>query len=180
MLRKISESCIRRMNSGENALFSNITFDLDDMFQTFKNFNTKFCSFSLIEVGDKISIQDNKLVIFKSGNLQPIQRWWYNTNRNSSIQQLEDYLEDYFKFLEMSALCVSTSKKGYNCIKSENGKGVLDLLVHTKALNKVIVSALYKLMKTYNNTISVKAKIEGLKNVIEGFNSQLSDSFFEE
>ena len=180
MLRKISESCIKRMNSNENNLFSNIMFDLDDMFETFKAFNTKFSPFSLIEVGDKISIQDNKLIVFKNGNLQSIQRWWYNTNRNLSIQQLEEYLDDYFKFMEMSALCLSTSKKGYNCVKSESGKSVLDLLVHTKTLNKLIVVALSNLMKTYNDTITIKAKIEGIKNVIEGFNSQLSDSFFEE
>lgn len=178
MLANISNNYIKKMNSNEEAILKNVLFDLDDMFDTYKKFYGIFESAKNIEAGDKISIQENKLVLFKSGSLQFVQRWWSNENRTKSTDNLETCLSDYFKFLDMCALCVKNNKKETRCFSKTYNKSLLDLVVHVTEMNKFLIKGLKNLETTYSDTLIIKTRYSNFVKIIKGFNKDINKHFF--
>lgn len=178
MLANISNNYIKKMNSNEEAILKNILFDLDDMFDTYKKFYGIFENAKDIQSGDKISIQESKMIVFKSGNLQFVQRWWNNENRTKSTDNLEIILNEYFKFLDMCSMCVQCNKKETRCFSKRYNKSLLDLVVHVTELNKILMKALENLETTYSETLIIKTRYSNFIKIINGFHKDINKHFF--
>ncbi len=73
--------------------------------------NTLFCNLKVIsqlEPDQKLYVSDKELVIDVSNYLSPISRWWYDENRDKTLERITELAEEAIQ-------------NGNNAIRSESG-----------------------------------------------------------
>jgi hypothetical protein len=108
---------------------------------------------SKIKPNNKLIIENNKIYIDDSYYFASILRYFYNQNRNSSIEYIEKLNEN----LEIEINDIIINKKNENNILKDNPSNILVNLSHdlTQAVN-----GLKNLILTYSNDNFLISKIE--------------------
>ena len=92
-----------------------------------------------LKIGDKIGKNDEGYYIFENKFGQRWNRWWYNENRNKTIDYLDKDFTSYMQFLD--ELCYYLEKDVL--------KVYFNFSEEIKEYNRLLIQGLYKLKDTY-------------------------------
>lgn len=121
---------------------SHYIIDIVSIDATFSDFTVKLGNLQYVMEKDKISFDaDSILYVNKDTTFQPIVRWLYNLNRETTLNRLALLFEDYNKLLHMVKLII----KNNSLLRTET----LDVYYRIRDFNKKIMPGLDNLYKTY-------------------------------
>jgi hypothetical protein len=133
-------SLINNNNNYHNkkGLINNFPLQLKQKFYKQK---IKLNLLTTLKDGDKIGKTDEEYYIFENKLGQQWNRWWYNENRNKTIDYLDKDFISYMQFLD--ELCYYLEKDVL--------KVYFNFSEEIKEYNRSLIQGLYKLKDTYKN-----------------------------
>lgn len=151
------------MNTKYNYIdFTNYVVDLKSIDTNFKSFKHKLENLQNVNVNDKIGFDDDdKLYIDRSNALQPLIRWFYKQNRETSLAKLCDILGEYKKLLKL--INISLYKV------NEDNDELRILSNDIKGFNLKLIVGLDNLKETYKYDEAYKKKISDVQHILTNF-----------
>jgi hypothetical protein len=157
-------------------IFRNVLFDIVDMNKNFNIFNTKLEILTKLEVGDKIGFDSSEHIYINHKSIfQPFIRKYYDQNRQTTIQHMENIMGEYKIFLEM-------------VYSSVVGKTICDLLSskviqknlpnNTILLNDKIINGLRNLSITYKEHDDICQSIETIITDLNEYKSKINRAIY--
>lgn len=142
--------------------FTNYTVDFKSIYTNFKSFEKKLNLLSEVKVNDKISFdRDNNLYVDYNNSFQPLLRWFYKQNRDTTLNTLAFLMEDYKKLLKL----INVSKHHMKDECNELDEIIKEIYI----FNRKILIGLNNLKKTYDTDKTYKKLIHDLEHILTNF-----------
>jgi hypothetical protein len=93
----------------EHPTIKQLRFNIENMKNTFKEFQEKIQPIETLEKGDKLAMNstDKIFEVHPAGSLQSFQRWWNAESRTKTLEHLNTNFLEYMRFIDM---CVDATR----------------------------------------------------------------------
>lgn len=141
--------------------FTNYVVDLKSIDTNFKSFKHKLDDLQNVKVNDKIGFEDDILYVDQGNALQPLIRWFYKQNRETSLSKLCDILGEYKKLLKLINITL------YKV--NEDNDELIVLSKEIKYFNMKLLNGLDNLKETYKYDDTYRKKITDVQHILTNF-----------